>query len=291
LWAGFWALGENFRQVGWPKSGEIDIMEIGDAYSLTEGNGNKRVISAVHMARSDESYYYNYTWTEARPVDLSLDYHMYKLEWTPTSIEMYVDDYRTHYFDIDIDTCDGCEELHQPYYLIFNLAVGGNYNLRQEDIRGPERITAPLPAEMKIDYIRIYDNGFSNVYIPTSAAPTTLSPTAAPTSLSPTKSPTTRAPLATKSPTKRQPSQLRPPTLAPLNVSPTVRPSPPTKMPQTTVPMGEKIFNTKSPTDANSTDKDFPSVVDTTSDASSCHGSVLAWTVLSFIYFVLRNVS
>lgn len=302
LWAGFWTLGEDFRQVGWPKAGEIDIMEIGDAYSLTEGNGNKRVISAVHMSRSDESYYYNYTWTEARPVDLSLDYHMYKLEWTPTSIEMYVDDYRTHYFDIDIDVCDGCEELHQPHYLIFNLAVGGNYNLRQEDIRGPERITAPLPAAMKIDYIRIYDNGFSNVFIPTSApitasptsaAPTTLSPTAVPTSLSPTKSPTTPAPLATKSPTKSKPSQLRPPTAMSLSVSPTVRPSqPPTKMPQkTTVPIGEKIFNTKSPTDNNSTDKDFPSVVDTASDATLYHCSVYTWTGLWFIYYVLRNLS
>lgn len=305
LWAGFWTLGENFRQVGWPKSGEIDIMEIGDAYSLSEGNGNKRVISAVHMARADDSYYYNYTWTEARPVDLSLDYHLFKLEWTPTSIEMFVDDYRTHYFDIDLNNCDACEELHQPHYLIFNLAVGGNYNLRQYDIRGPERITAPLPATMKIDYIRIYDNGYSNVYIPTpapitaaptSAAPTTISPTISPTT-TPTARPTTMAPVAaTKSPTKNKPSPLRSPIVTPSNVSPDVQQPPtsvPTKVPQNIVPVGEKIFNTKSPTDVNSTDEDFPSIVDDTSNANHfCYNSVLfACLGVSSMYFLLQTIS
>ena len=287
LWAGFWTLGQNFRQVGWPKAGEIDIMEIGDAYSLDEGNGNKRVISAVHMARANQSYYYNYTWTEARPVDLSLDYHLYKLEWTPTSIEMYVDDYRTHYFDIDINTCDACEELHQPHYLIFNLAVGGNYNLRQADIRGPERITAPLPAAMKIDYIRIYDNGYSNVWIPTaapitaapiSAAPTTTpSPTARP-SRTPTAAPTTLAPVTTtKSPIKRSPSQLRPPTVSPVTVSPTTKPSfpivqAPTKMPE------KKIFNTKSPTDTtNVTDQDFSSIASSAGPTCIDYYSAFIW--------------
>ena len=296
LWAGFWTLGENFRQVGWPKSGEIDIMEIGDAYSLTEGNGNKRVISAVHMARANGTYYYNYTWTEARPVDLSLDYHLYTLEWTPTSIEMFVDDYRTHYFDIDMNICDACEELHQPHYLMFNLAVGGNYNLRQEDIRGPERITAPLPATMKIDYIRIYDNGYTNVYIPTSApitaSPTSAAPTESPT-VSPTATPITAAPLATKSPTKNKPTPLRSPTSAPLKVSPNVPPTAPvptTKAPQTMAPIEEKIFNTKAPTDPNATDKDFPSIVDTASKAGHSYYNILiVWMGVSSMFFVFQN--
>lgn len=293
LWAGFWTLGENFAQVNWPYSGEIDIMEIGDGYSLSEGNGNKRVISAVHMSKDDGTYYYNYTWTEARPVDLNETYHYYKLEWTPYSIQMYVDDYRTHYFDIDLNgECNyGCEELHQPHFLLLNLAVGGLYTLQQTDVRSPERITATFPATMKVDYIRIYDNGYTKVYLPnttppTTAAPITTAPTAIPTN-KPTIIPPTNVPVSlpppTIVPTTESPPTTRPkpqktdkPSSEPQQQQPKQQPStnnttfptttntsrtnapirpPPTRTP--TIREGDKIFNTKSPSD----DIDRPSIV------------------------------
>lgn len=232
LWPGFWTLGQNFRTVDWPASGEIDIMEVGDGHSLNFGEGNRRVISAVHMQKADGTYYYNYTWSVARPVDLNLDYHLYKLEWTPQSIRMFVDDYQTHFFDIDKNTCVSCEELHQPHYLIFNVAVGGNYNIRPgDDLLGTSRITAPFPATMLIDYIRVTDNGHAKVFPVTASSPTTSQPAAAPQKISTTPR-DTLPPVATPEPTATV-AATQSPTESPSTVTPT---DAPTSTPTTNAP-------------------------------------------------------
>ena len=55
--------------------------------------------------------------------------------------------------------CFECEELHQPFFFVLSMAVGGGYTRLYHE-RG---ITAELPAELMVDYIRIYDNGFTQL--------------------------------------------------------------------------------------------------------------------------------
>ena len=76
-------------------------------------------------------------------------------------------------FDIsDPNLFDG-EEFHKPYFFLVNMAVGGTLT----GIFSAAEITAPFPAEMSLEYIRLYDNGYTILGIPTS------SPVSAPTCL------------------------------------------------------------------------------------------------------------
>lgn len=263
LWPAFWTLGQNFKQVGWPASGEFDILEA--AY-------NNQILSAVHHA-SDASgnrgFGYGYI-----NLDFSMNqnFHVYKLEWTPDFLRTTIDD--VVIFEYDIATCkDYCPELHQPHFLLVNLAVGGDFTLQPDDPTSPERITAPFPATMEVDYVRVYTNAFTELsgsVITGEAAPTDVpvkSPTDAPVksatnmptekpiqfiTVAPANSAATSAPMSspdvavTASPTtgpKELTSPPRPPTTLPSTVPPvtqqpvTQQPSPlPTNSPTTSQP-------------------------------------------------------
>jgi beta-glucanase (GH16 family) len=251
LWPALWTLGENFSSVGWPRSGEIDIMEIGQGLAITEGVVNRRVISGAHW--EFEENYAAYALWKTFNVDLNDEFHIYKLDWTPTSLSTYVDGVKVWEMDIDSANCVDCEEFQQPHFLVLNLAVGGFFTSTggsgssgssgssssgcpssssspgsSSGGCGEARtdVTAPLPADMLVDWVQIIDNGFGQVF-PTSAptpAPTpgmsrvgslsTKSPTRRPTP-DPTPDPTPGmsrvGSLSTKSPTRR-------PTPAPVHV-------------------------------------------------------------------------
>ena len=81
------------------------------------------------------------------------------MEWTPARITTYVDDLLIGSFPIDSDSCADCSEFHRPHFLLLNMAVGGNYTGRL----APDEITARLPAEMHVDYVRILDNGHTEL--------------------------------------------------------------------------------------------------------------------------------
>lgn len=154
LWPAFWTLGGNFRQVGWPSTGEIDIMEMGSAASIEEGVVNRRVTSAAHWENVGSLAQFFGAFT----VDENLnngEFHMFRMEWTPTRITTYVNDNEIWRFDIGPDVCTDCREFHQPHFLLLNLAVGGTFT----GILDEAGITASFPAEYVVDYVRVCDNG------------------------------------------------------------------------------------------------------------------------------------
>jgi beta-glucanase (GH16 family) len=157
LWPAFWTLGNNFSQVGWPACGELDILEMGHVTAIGAGLANRRVGSAAHWENNDN--YATYGLFYDAPQRLDDDYHLYRLEWTPDFVRTYVDDALVWEMAIDERSCTDCTEFHEPHFVILNLAVGGNYT----GILAESGITAPLPAEMKVDYVRIYDNGYTEV--------------------------------------------------------------------------------------------------------------------------------
>mmetsp|Transcript_13052 Transcript_13052/g.30882 ORF Transcript_13052/g.30882 Transcript_13052/m.30882 type:complete len:537 (-) Transcript_13052:950-2560(-) len=265
LWPAFRTLGENFDQVGWPRSGEIDIMEIGQGLAITEGVVNRRVISGAHWEFEDQLAAYA-LWKTFN-VDLNEDFHIYRLEWTPTSLATFVDGVRVWEMDIDAANCVDCEEFHQPHFLMLNLAVGGLFtstggsgssssgasssssscsssaSSSSSSGCGQPRIdvSAPLPADMQVDWVQILDNGFAQVF-PTGA------PTRTPTQ-NPTPSQNRSGPLSTKAPTKR-PTPNPTPSVGTTrsSKSPTKRPTPsPTPRPTPSVSRVGQL-STKNPT-------------------------------------------
>lgn len=154
LWPALWLLGNNIGQVNWPACGEIDILEMGTHDAIVAGVVNRRVNAAAHWDFNGS--YALYGLHSDRPADLNDDYHLFWITWTPTELRAYVDGFNYWTMDISGGAASSLEEFHEPFFIIVNLSVGG-YNFVQ--ITDPNLITAPFPAKMYVDYIRLYDNG------------------------------------------------------------------------------------------------------------------------------------
>ena len=158
LWPAFWMMGNNAGAILWPGCGELDIVEMGSKAGIDQGLQQKLINCAVHYSNTTNGYS-NYVAWDTAPVDLTLDYHLYKLSWTPTDITFYLDGVAIGFLDI---TADYFSEFHQPMFPILNIAVGG-YNPSYTGVYSPAGVTATMPARMYVDYIRVTDNGFTEL--------------------------------------------------------------------------------------------------------------------------------
>jgi beta-glucanase (GH16 family) len=159
LWPAFWMLGNNFSGIAWPGCGEVDIVEMGSKAGIEQGLQQEKINCAMHFSGATGQYANNVAWTNA-PVDLSLDYHRYKVSWTPTSITFYLDDVPYGSWDI---TAAHLSEFHQPMFPILNIAIGG-YDPSYTGVYSPAAVTATFPARMYVDWIRLYDNPDTQLY-------------------------------------------------------------------------------------------------------------------------------
>lgn len=134
LWPAFWMLGANIDTVGWPKCGETDIMEHINLENLIYGT--------IHWDNNGHVQYGSSTTTTPA------DFHVYSVEWDSASIRWYVDG--VQYLTADIsNNINSTEEFHKPFFIILNLAVGGNWPGQTID-------DSKLPASMYVDYVRVY---------------------------------------------------------------------------------------------------------------------------------------
>jgi len=141
IWPAFWLLGANSRTAGWPKCGEIDIIEnIGDPttiYSTLHGPGYSGAhgISAKYPLGAGESVH--------------TAFHLYAVEWAPRDIKFFFDDHliaeRT-----PADLPPGTPWVYDhPFFIILNLAVGGGWP------GNPDEVTT-FPQQMLVNYVRVY---------------------------------------------------------------------------------------------------------------------------------------
>ena len=141
MWPAFWMLGADLDAVGWPKSGEIDIMEnIGREPDTVHGtvhgsgysgaNGIGRPAKLLRGAYSD-------------------DFHVYAVEWEPQEIRWFVDGRQYHRLT-SADLPGGTKwAFDHPFFLLLNLAVGGNWP-------GNPDASTSFPQQMLVDYVRVY---------------------------------------------------------------------------------------------------------------------------------------
>ena len=171
LWPAFWLLGNNFPGIAWPDCGEVDIVEMGSKEGIADGMQQERLNCALHFSNAAGAKQSNVAWTDAA-VDLSQDYHLYKMSWTPTSITFYLDGVQFGTWDI---TPAHMAEFHQPHFMILNLAIGG-YDPSYTGVYSPAAVTAlPNPgssATMEVDWIRLSDNPYTELYFGAAAEET-----------------------------------------------------------------------------------------------------------------------
>nr|WP_321453866.1 family 16 glycosylhydrolase [uncultured Carboxylicivirga sp.] len=148
LWPAFWLLGNT--QNGWPACGEIDIMEAGHADGITNNQQNTTFGGALHWEYNDS--YAGYGYSAQAPTALNSDYHTFTMVWNAANISMYLDNSPSAYYSMNVDGEDAEEFRDYSMYLLLNLAVGGMF----PDIYNNDDVTAPMPAQMLVDYIKVY---------------------------------------------------------------------------------------------------------------------------------------
>jgi beta-glucanase (GH16 family) len=138
-WPAFWMLGSNLPQVGWPDSGEIDVME--------HVNNEDRTYGTIHW-RDHNGNYAQYSGNT--PVTVQ-DWHVYAVEWDANAIRWYVDGNKFHEASIQ-NSVNGTEEFHRDHFLLLNFAIGGNWPGFVVD-------ESRFPSKMYVDYVRVFTPG------------------------------------------------------------------------------------------------------------------------------------
>jgi len=139
MWPAFWMLGNDIDVNVWPECGEIDIMEYrGQETSKIHGSLHGPGYSGGNPV-TDE-----YSLPNGR---FDLDFHIFAVEWGTDYIDFYVDDSR--YQSVKKEDVPGSWVYDHPFFLILNIAVGGNYV-------GPPNASTVFPQTMLVDYVRVY---------------------------------------------------------------------------------------------------------------------------------------
>jgi beta-glucanase (GH16 family) len=142
IWPAFWMLGQDIDEVGWPRCGEIDVMEsVGTDPAVVHGTvhgpgySGSGGITASHDGGSS----------------LAGDFHVYSVNWERDRIRWYLDDQLYSTVTPDDVRCNPWVFDHD-FFLLVNVAVGGT-------LPGNPDGSVAFPQTMLIDYIRVYASG------------------------------------------------------------------------------------------------------------------------------------
>lgn len=173
VWPAYWMMGNDYGKVGWPKCGELDILETGNAEGIQNGTQTRHFGGTLHWGTNSGSGHKQYSQGFLAPEDNPLqndDYHIITIEWDNDFVQAYYDlaDFsirsksKARYFSATIRPSDNAADVghyfQKPFFFIFNVAVGGNYT----GIYNANGITA-LPnagdeAKMFVDWVRVYQS-------------------------------------------------------------------------------------------------------------------------------------
>ena len=140
VWPAFWMLPEDNVFGGWPRSGEIDMMEY-------LGSEPSKVLGTLHYGPGPGSTYL--TKTTTLPSGTFNDkFHVFSLEWEEDEIRWYID--QNLYATINrADIGNNNYPFNERFFFIINMAVGGN-------LPGSPDASTVFPQHLIVDYIRVY---------------------------------------------------------------------------------------------------------------------------------------
>lgn len=139
IWPAFWMMGISRSEVGWPRCGEIDIMEF-------IGKTPNDVYGTMHYP--DPATKQKASMGKHTSDSTLTDFHIYAVEWSAQKIDVYFDN--TMYFSFPVDAAGtGADNpFRKEFYILLNLALGGDWP-------GPAD-PAVMPQAYVIDYVRVY---------------------------------------------------------------------------------------------------------------------------------------
>jgi beta-glucanase (GH16 family) len=141
-WPAIWMMPTTSAYGGWPKSGEIDIME-------HVGNNLGNVLSTVHTQNNNWQNGGHLSGSKKIP-DVATAFHVYAVEWTPDSLRFTYDSNHVYtYVNPYTDWKDW--PFDQKFHIILNVAIGGGM--------GGSIVEADWPDSMMVDYVRVYQKG------------------------------------------------------------------------------------------------------------------------------------
>lgn len=140
MWPAFWMLGDDLGQVGWPNSGEIDVMEnVGFEPSTVHGTlhgpgySGAGGIGAAYTLPDGQAF--------------ADDFHTFAVDWAPDSVTWSVDG-NVYQQRTPADVGGNAWVFNKPFFLILNLAVGGDWP------GDPDGNTA-FPSELVVDSVKV----------------------------------------------------------------------------------------------------------------------------------------
>ena len=141
IWPAFWTLGINIDDIGWPRCGEIDVME------MVGGTAGGEHISYATVHYPDEDGNHKSQGGGKYELEkglLSDDFHIYSVDWNEKTISWEVDGNLFFTANIEEIAC-----FHKEHYILLNLAIGGGWP------GSPNEETA-FPQKYLIDWVRVY---------------------------------------------------------------------------------------------------------------------------------------
>ena len=142
VWPAFWMMPAESTYGGWPKSGEIDILEF-VGYMPGVVHGTVHTGEYNHMIGTQKG-------TKTDLASCSDEFHTYSLEWSAERIDIAVDGNVYFSFENDGAGNAGTWPFNHPFYIIMNVAFGGGWG-------GAEGVDySVLPCEMEVDWVRVY---------------------------------------------------------------------------------------------------------------------------------------
>lgn len=141
IWPAFWMLPTKEVYGGWPKSGEIDIMEL-------VGHRSSTVHGTVHYGPDWPNNRYKGGTYSLDSKKFSDDFNIFSIEWVEDEIKWFVND-NLFYTITPTSLSPQNYPFNEEFHLILNLAVGGNWP-------GNPDGTTDFPQSMVIDYIKVY---------------------------------------------------------------------------------------------------------------------------------------
>lgn len=144
VWPAIWMMPSDEVYGGWASSGEIDIMEF-------KGQEPNQIWGTLHYGTSWPDNQHSGDIYKA-PSDFSFadDFHTYGVEWEEGEIRWYIDGklWQTQN-KWNTESAAFPAPFDQKFHLILNVAVGGGFV-------GPVADDTPFPAQMKVDWVRVY---------------------------------------------------------------------------------------------------------------------------------------